>query len=354
METINAAIIGFGMAGRVFHAPIINSLQEINLKKIYTNNPQNGDYIRSYYPDTVAISNLEEILHDEKIHLVVIASPNLSHYTLAQEAIKSRKHVVVDKPFTVTSFEADRLITDARENNVVLSAFHNRRWDSDFKTIQKMIQSGLLGKLVECEIHMDRFRNFFKNTWKEENLSGSGLLFDLGPHMIDQAVALFGYPSSITADLRKQRENSKEIDNFELILHYDKIKVTLKAGMLVKIPLPHFVLLGENGSFVKYGMDPQEEDLMNGFNPLNKKDWGREPKELFGTISTNVNGINLNGKVDSERGDYRDFYINIHRAITGEEELAVTPQQARNTIRIIEFAMESNQTKSTVEIKELW
>lgn len=348
MNLINAAIIGFGTAGRVFHAPILNCIEGINLKKIYINHAEKLSSAQRLYPNADAVTSLEEVFRDQTIDLIVIAAPNASHYTLAMDGINAGKHVVIDKPFTVTSSEADQLIAAAKEQGVVLSAFHNRRWDSDFKTVQKLVRSGLLGNLAECEIHMDRFRNYFKNSWKEDNLPGSGLLYDLGPHMIDQALTLFGSPISITADLRKQRNDAKEIDNFELILHYEMLKVTLKAGMLVKIPSPHFLLLGDKGSFAKYGMDPQEEDLGCGLNPRDKSNWGIESPEWFGTIAAQINGISLEGKIESEPGDYRDYYRNIYHAITQQEALHVTPQQARNTIRLIELAMESNQTKSTV------
>lgn len=355
MKSINTAIIGFGLAGRVFHAPIINSIQEFNLKKIYTTNLENINYMKETYPKTSAVSNVEEILNDETIELVVIATPNTSHYSLAKDMLKAKKNVVVDKPFTINSFEADELINLAQEKNVVLSVFQNRRWDSDFKTVKKIVASNMLGNLVECEIHMDRFRNYLKkNSWREENLPGSGNLYDLGSHLIDQAVTLFGLPMAITADLRKQRKDAKEVDNIELILHYEKLKVTLKAGMLVRIPLPKFILLGENGSFVKYGMDVQEEDLTNGYTPLNKKDWGQEPEESFGKILTTVDGITMNGKIESEKGDYREYYKNIYNAITQGGDLAVTPQQARNTIKMIEYAMKSNETRSTIHLEGLY
>lgn len=354
MKVINAAVIGYGLAGSVFHAPIINSTEGINLKTIYTTNSNSKAMIGRIYPDTTVVTDVKEIFADEDIDLVVIAAPNECHYSLAEEAILAGKNVVVDKPFTILSQDADKLIALAQEKNVVLSVYQNRRWDGDFKTLKKVIESGMLGNLVEFESHIDKFRNYSKNNWREADAPGTGLLYDLGPHMIDQALTLFGLPSAVTADLRMQRECAKTIDNFELILHYEKLKVTLKVGMLVKIPMPRYILQGENGAFVKYGLDIQEEDLTNGLTPMNKRHWGMEPQLQFGRISALVNGLNMNGVVESEPGDYRDYYRNLHQVITQGSELIVKPQQAANNIKIIEQAIKSNELKRTVELEGLY
>ncbi|HYE11120.1 MAG TPA: oxidoreductase [Patescibacteria group bacterium] len=348
---IKTAIIGYGMAGSIFHSPILSSMNNFDLVKIYTTNTDSIKAIERLYPDTMVVSDVKEILSDETIELVVIASPNTHHFSLAKEALLAGKHVVVDKPFTVTSAEADELICFAQKQNKMMSVFQNRRWDSDFKTLKKVVDSGLLGTLVECEIHMDRYRNYIKDrAWREDDIPGSGVLYDLGSHLIDQALILFGTPNAITADLRMQRQVAKTTDSFELILHYNKLKVTLKSGMLVRAALPHFILLGENGSFVKYGVDVQEGDLKAGLTPLNKANWGEEPEELYGTICTTANGLDVKGKVKSEKGDYREYYTNIYDVLVHKDELIVTPQQGRSTIRLIEYAMESNQKKCTVNI----
>jgi scyllo-inositol 2-dehydrogenase (NADP+) len=350
-KIIKTAIIGFGMAGRVFHSPIISSLDSFNLAKIYTTNIDSINYIEKLYPNTMTVTDIKEILSDESIDLIIIAAPNTQHFSLAKQAILAGKHVVIDKPFTVTSSESDELIHLAQEQEKVMSIFQNRRWDSDFRTLKKVIESGLLGNLVECEIHMDRFRNTIKDrAWREDDIPGSGVLFDLGSHLIDQALTLFGTPNAITADLRMQRQIAKTTDNFELILHYNKLKVTLKSGMLVRASLPHFILLGENGSFVKYGVDVQEEDLKAGLTPLTKANWGEEPMEIHGTICTTANDLDIDGKVKSEKGDYREYYLNIYDAIINKGTLMVTPQQARNTIRLIEYAMESNRERRTINV----
>jgi predicted dehydrogenase len=354
MNIINTAVIGFGLAGRVFHAPMINSTEGFRLKTIYTTNSDSRALAGDLYPNTAVTADLNEIFSDSDLHLIIIAAPNSCHYSLAEKGILAGKNVVVDKPFTIHSEDAGKLIRLAQKQQVLLSVYQNRRWDSDFRTLKKVVESGILGSLAEFESHIDKFRNYSKGNWREEDAPGSGLLYDLGPHMIDQALHLFGLPYAVTADLRIQRECAKTIDNFELILHYERLKVTLKVGMLVKIPSPRFILQGENGSFVKYGMDVQEDELAAGLTPLNKKNWGQEPKELHGRISAIVNGINIDGTVESEAGDYREYYRNILQVLTKKGKLAVTPEQAANNIKIIEAAIRSSESKCTVELSGLY
>lgn len=354
MSVINAAVIGYGLAGSVFHAPIINSTEGFHLKTIYTTNNGRRKQIGSLYPATAVTADVEEIFRDDAIELVTVAALNDCHFELAKKAILAEKNVVVDKPFTIESKDADKLIELAEKKNVVLSVFQNRRWDGDFLTVKKVVDSGMLGSLVEFESRWDKFRNYTKGNWREENVPGSGLWYDLGPHMVDQALELFGLPSAVTADLRIQRECARTIDNFEVILHYDKLKVSLKVGMLVKIPTPRFILRGESGSFVKYGLDIQEDDLAAGLTPLSKKNWGQEPESQYGTISAVVGGVDFTGTVTSEPGDYREYYKNIHQVLTQGSELIVTPQQAANNIKIIEHAIRSNEERRTIELTGLF
>ncbi|TZF81503.1 oxidoreductase [Pedobacter sp. BS3] len=349
MKKIQVGLIGFGMAGRVFHAPIISSVPGFNLHSVTTSKPESAEIIRQKYPQATIKTRAEEVFADAAIDLVVIATPTHSHFELAQKALAAGKHVLVDKPFTVTSQQAEELIQLAQAQDKLLTVFQNRRWDSDFKTVKKVIESGLLGQLVELEVHFDRFRNYIKGgTWKEEDVDGAGTLYDLGVHLVDQAVTLFGNPQAVTADIRAQRPQSRVIDNFEMILHYPQLKVTLKSGYLVKQPGPHFILLGDKGSFVKQGMDVQEEQLNNGMTPL-EPGFGKEPEELWGTISTEYEGLEINGKITSEIGSYIDLYKNIAGVINNGESLIVTPQQAKTNIRIIELALQSQAERRTVE-----
>ena len=352
-KKINVAIIGFGLSGRVFQAPLLTSIPEFNLSKIYTTNPEAIRKVRELYPTAAVASDIGEVMKDESIQLVVVASPNTSHYSTAREALISEKHVVVEKPFTVNSKEADNLIALSRKCGRVLSVYHNRRWDSDFKTVKNVVESGLLGKLAECEIHYDRFRSCVKeNAWREECNPGSGVLYDLGSHLVDQALVLFGIPDGIFAEVRLQRPGAKVDDSFEIVLCYKELKVTLKAGMLVRGEVPKYLLFGDKGSFIKYGMDVQEEALKAGFTPNTMQNWGKEPEELYGTINTTVNGVNIIGKVESEIGDYREFYNNIYKAVRNEENAAVSPVEARNVIRLLELAGESASERRTLEVRE--
>ena len=348
-KTIRVGLIGFGMAGRVFHAPTITSVAGLALTKIRETKADNIRIIQERYPGAVIVPDSKAIFEDDTIDLVVIATPNISHFPLTKEALLAGKNVVVDKPFTITSAEADELIALAQQQNKLLSVYHNRRFDSTTKTAKKVIDSGALGRLVEYEVRYDRFRNTLrKDAWREEALPGSGILYDLGAHLIDQAQYFFGLPEAVTADVRIQREGAKATDNFEVILHYPGLKVTLKSGMLVRELGPHMMLLGDQGSFVKYGMDVQEEALKAGLTPKDVPNWGEEPQASWGTLNTDLNGLHIIGKVESERGDYSGYYANIYKALLGEEELIVKPQTARNTIRIVELANQSSEEKRTV------
>lgn len=343
-------MIGFGAGGQIFHAPFIVAVPGLQLAKIRAVKQDQVAVAKNKYPSAELVTTSEAIFSDSRIELVVISTPNTSHYSLALQALQAGKHVVVDKPFTITTNEADALMEEAEKRKLVLSVYQSRRFDSDFRTVKKIIDKGLLGDVVEMESRYDRFRNYLKpGSWREEDGPGTGILYDIGIHLVDQAQLLFGLPISITADLRIQRPLGKTVDNFELILHYPNLKVTLKGGMLVKEPLPRFYLFGTKGSFIKYGLDPQEEALKEGHTPLTKNDWGIESPSIQGKINTEWNEKPLVGPVTSEEGNYTDFYSNVYKTIVGEENLLVTPQQARNNIRIIELAMQSHAAGRTVD-----
>lgn len=342
-KEINVGLIGYGFGGRVFHAPFINSIEGLNLHKVYETKPGNIKHLNEKYSNVTVVSNVNEILNDPEIQLVIIATPNKFHYDLAKRALENCKDVVVEKPFTVTSDEADKLIALSKKTNRLLTVHQNRRWDSDFRTVKKIIKGNLLGDIVDLEIHYDLFRPSFTNNWREEDQAGSGMLYDLGAHIIDQAQNLFGLPTKVFADIQTQRQGGKAVDYFEVILKYPKVTVSLKSGLLIRDPAPHFVLHGTKGSFVKYGMDVQEKTLKSGLLPNNVEDWGVEPENLWGIINTEVNDVHIIGKVESEVGDYREFYKNVYKAVLRVEPLEVTADQARNTIRIIELAEQSNK-----------
>lgn len=343
---LKVGLIGYGMAGQVFHAPVITAVPQLRLIKVVE---RRGQTSRERYPWIEVVGDTAALFEDGAIELIVVATPNSTHFDLARQALLADKHVVVDKPFTLTSVQAEELIELARQRNKVVSAFQNRRWDGDFQTVSQIVKEGCLGRLVEYESHFDRFRNTFsrERAWREEAGPGSGVLFDLGSHLIDQAQVLFGLPRMLTADIRSQREAGKADDQFELILHYDELKVTLKAGLLVREPGPRFALHGTEGSFVKYGVDPQEEALKRGRSPR-EPDWGAESAEQWGTLNTRIGELHFQGKIETARGRYQAYYENIYQAIRGEAELIVKPEEARNTIRLIELAVQSHAEKRTV------
>jgi len=350
-DIMQVGLIGYGMAGQVFHAPMITSIDGLQLAKIRETKSGNLAMAQGRYPSSTIVADSEAILSDPDIDLVVIATPNTLHYSLAQQALLSGKHVVVDKPFTITSEEADALIDLAKKENKLLSVFHNRRYDSGFKTVQKIISENTLGRIAEVEIHFDRFRPKLKeNAWREQNIPGSGVLYDLGSHLIDQSLVFFGSPNSINADIKSQREGAKIDDYFQVELHYDKLKVILKAGMLVKESGPQYILHGDKGSFIKYGLDVQEEALKEGQIPNKTTNWGEEPEKLWGKLNLDAHGNANISRVKSETGDYRGYYENVYRSILGEAKLEILPEQARDVIYLIELAQQSAQERRTINL----
>jgi len=347
---IQVGLIGYGIAGQVFHAPMINAVSDLKLTKVVERHSERS---RDRYPWVEVVKDAEALFSDAAIDLVVIATPNTSHFELAQQALSAGKHVVIDKPFTTTSNQAQQLINLAQQHNRILSVHHNRRWDGDFQTVKQLLEQGYLGRLVEYEAHYDRFRNTLKpGAWRETSNLGSGLLFDLGSHLIDQAQVLFGLPQTITADIRSQRDGARADDYFEIGLDYAGLKVILRAGMLVRELGPHFILHGTEGSFVKYGMDTQEAALRQGLTPSDQPNWGAEPQTQWGTLNTQIGGLHFYGQLETLHGCYQAFYQNVAQAIDQGVALEVQPEQARNTIRIIELALESHREKRTVDYSE--
>jgi len=348
---IRTGIIGYGLSGRVFHAPFIDVVEGYELTKISTSKPENVKLIEERYPVTAVVPNGKGIIEDPEIDLVIVTSPNTEHFRWAREALIAGKHVVVEKPFTVTVAEADELIEIAQRQGKILTVYHNRRFTSDTKTVRKILESGILGEIVDYESHFDRYRPNPRpgGAWREDPLPGSGIFYDLGSHLIDQALWFFGMPLAVTANIDSQRPWAKADDHFDVRLHYPSFTATLKSGMLCKIPGPTYLIHGRNGSFVKYGLDVQEATLDAGAVPQGK-DWGREPESIWGNICVDYKEVKIEGKVESEQGDYRDYFINLRDAINGKTKIAVKPEEARNVIQIIQLALQSSREKRTISI----
>lgn len=284
-QQINVGIAGFGMSGQIFHAPFIYANHNFNLKKVYE---RTSNKSKQLYPDLEVVRSFEELL-TEDIDLVVISTPNQYHASMAAQAMNAGKHVIVEKPVAATSREANELNKIAKNKNVIFSVYQNRRLDGDFLTVKRLIEEKRLGEIVDYECHFDRFvQGQSKKKWKREGGVGIDLLYDIGIHLIDQAYVLFGMPDEVYADMRKQREESSGIDNFEICLYYADKKVILSASELVAMPGPHFMVNGRNGTFIKYGRDVQEKRLLSGRYP-NETYWGYDEEEFFGTLYTVVN-----------------------------------------------------------------
>ncbi len=345
-------LIGFSVGGHVFHAPFIAENESLELYKVTARKPEQQQMLAERYPEAIGVLSADDIIQDTEVDIVVVATSNDVHFSLVKAALLAGKHVVVEKPFTNTTVEADELIALAKEKNLLLSVHHNARFHSDFKTVKKIIASGRLGRVVNYEARFDRFRNFLRpGAWREANLPGSGIHYDLGAHLIDQSLQLFGHPDSVFADLRVQRDGAKAVDDFEIILSYPKLKVSLKGQMLAKEPTPRFAVYGVNGSFVKRGVDPQENLLRAGVRPGDMSDWGREEEDTYGTLSILENGQDVAEHIPSEVGSGQDFYRNIVDVLGGREDLIVQPAQARDVIRILELAEQSWHEQRVVSLK---
>ena len=349
-EPIRAAVIGFGNGGRTFHTAFISAVPGLQLAAIVQ---RKGDEAALAYPNAKIYRSVEELLADDSIQLVSVTTSNQTHFELGRQCLLAGKHTVIDKPFTVTSAEAAELIAIARERKLVLSAFQNRRWDGDFRTVRDLISRGVLGRIVVFESHYDRFRQEIRlDTWKEGGLPSGGQLYDLGTHIIDQALALFGAPDTITADIRVERQGALNEDAFDIRLGYigeteKNLTVWLRSTMTAAIPGPRFSLHGSQGSFVKFGIDPQEDAIKAG-GIIGSPGWGEEPESEWGRLSL---ADGSQSRVRSEAGDYRGYYANIRDAILGDAPIAVPATDAWRTARIIELARQSSAEGRTLPVK---
>ena len=347
MPSIKTALCSFGMSGYVFHAPLLAANPNFKLDTVWERTKNEAE---KQYPDIRTARTYEELLSDEQLQLVVVNTPSITHFDYTKKALEAGKHVIVEKPFTATVKQAETLIALAKEKNVQLTVFHNRRWDSDFKTVKKILDANVLGEIKDVEIHYDRYEPALSaKTHKEEPTAAVGSIYDLGSHLIDQALQLFGKPKAIFADADSYRTHSKVIDYFDIKLFYNHFRVALKSSYFVKEPTPAYVLHGTKGSFLKSRADIQEVALKKLVSPLDKN-WGEEPVDQRGVLHTISEGESVKKHIYSEKGNYMDFYDQLYDAIVSKGPLPVQVEEAKNCIEIIELAYQSINEKRIVSL----
>jgi len=348
MKPINTALCSFGMSGWVFHAPFIVNDPHFKLYAVWE---RSKNLAEEKYPGVITYRTLEEMLADEAVELVIVNTPNYTHYDYTKKALLAEKHVIVEKPFTVTVKEGEELIELADKQNKKLSVYQNRRYDSDYKTIKKVLDEKLLGDLVEAEFHFDRYSEILSpKVHKEIPGPGTGALYDLGSHLIDQALQLFGMPDAVFADIKVVRPVSKVDDYFDLLLYYPQLRVRIKSSYQVREPLPGYILHGSKGSFIKPKTNIQEELLQKNNVPGND-DWGIEPESERGLLHTEKDQKIIKEYIQSERGNYADYYDGIYEAIRNDKPVPVSAEDGLKVIRIIEAAFKSSNEKKGIEFK---
>jgi scyllo-inositol 2-dehydrogenase (NADP+) len=343
---IDVGLIGFGLAGRAFHAPVIRAVPGLRLAAILQ---RSGNEAAEKYPDVRIVRSLEELLAIQEIRLIVIATPNDTHFPLAKQCLAAGRDVVVDKPFTTTMEEAVALVQFAKDSGRLLTVYQNRRYDGDFQAIRQLVAEGALGRIVRFETSYDRFRPHLKpDAWRERSGPGTGILFDIAPHLIDHALVLFGLPEAVTADVRIERENALADDAFDITFRYPKnMRAVLRSSILAAATRPRFVVFGTQGSFVKQTFDPQENNLRHDRIPTGTS-WGAEPEENWGVLTLPSGDTFTQRRIPSASCDYRDYYANVRDAILGHAPLVVTPQWALNVMRLLEIARESSNQRCTI------
>ena len=346
MKPIVTALCSFGMSGQVFHGPSLKVLPQYKIHKILERHKRISE---THYPHAIIVTEFEKIIHDPEIELVIVNTPDYLHFDMAKQALEAGKHVVVEKPFVKKSEDAVELIEIARKKKVLLTVYQNRRLDGGFLTLQKILENNLLGRIVEYESHYDRYRNFIQEgSWKEDGDERTGVLFNLGSHIVDQALVLFGKPRAVSADLSVLRTGGRTTDQFNIRLHFDRFVAILRCSYLVREMGPQYIIHGTEGSFVKMGTDPQEEMLKVNRLP-DEPGWGKEPPSDWGKLNTSINGIHFEGKIETIPGNYALFYTNLYHAIRAGEPLMVQPEEALMTIRVLEACLESNRLGKTVD-----
>lgn len=347
MRVIRAAVCSFGLSGKVFHAPFLNIHPGFSFYAVWE---RSKDLAKPLYPEVKVFRTYAEMLTDSVVDLIIVNTPSYTHYDYTKQALLAGKNVIVEKPFTATLTQAQELVILAKEKNLKLFVFQNRRYDSDFRTVKKIISDGSLGEIVEAEIHYDRFNAALSaKAHKETPGPAVGVVYDLGSHLIDQAICLFGMPNAVFADIFTMRPGSQVDDYFEILLYYPSLRVRLKSTYFAKEP-QGYIIHGRKGSFIKSRADVQETALQSGQRP-GMKNWGIEPETEKGVLHSEKDGKTIREQVATSPGNYFDYYDDVYKALINESSVAVTGDDGWKVIKIIEAAYQSNKEKRIAEIK---
>ena len=335
---LKTGICSYGMSGKLFHAPFIDAHPGYELTAIVERNKNDS---REKYPHSKLYRSVEELCADKDLQLIVVNTPTHLHYQQAKLVLQSGKHLVIEKPFTVTVKEAEELAPFAEKNNLFVSVYQNRRYDGDYRAVKEVLQQGLLGDLREAEIRYDRYRpSFGGKQHKEGDLPGAGILYDLSPHLVDQAIQLFGFPKAVFADVWRMREDVEAPDYFEILFYYDKLRVRLKATCIARESTYAYTLHGMKGSFLQQRSDMQEQQLQAGVKPL-VENWCPAPAAPDGLLHTEINGEVVRKETTSSPGNYMGYYDDVYKALTTQMPNPVLAADGINNMRIIEAALES-------------
>lgn len=344
-SAVKTALASFGMSGQVFHGPFLKTNSGYEVISVLERSKMLSQKL---FHDVTIVDSFDKILENRDIELVIVNTPDRFHFEMASAALNAGKHVVVEKPVTLRSQEAEQLVQLSHKVGKILAVFQNRRWDGDFLTVQKILKDGKLGRLIEFESHYDRYRTqITPGTWKEQGDEYAGVLYNLGSHMVDQAYVLFGKPTAVTAHLKIVRIGGIVTDYYDIRLDYNTFSAILKCSYLVHTPGPRYILNGELGSFIKYGIDPQEEMLKTGLLP-ESENWGAEPDDLWGTLYYSKNGDARSLKIPTISGNYHHFYNNLFESIRNGKELLVQPEETVEVLKILEACIISNREKRTI------
>jgi scyllo-inositol 2-dehydrogenase (NADP+) len=342
--TIGVGLVGYGMSGSSLHAPLIGAEPELELRAVVSDDPEP---VHRDLPSVRFEPTLERLLDDTSVELVVVAAPNAVHHELTRAALLADRHVVVDKPFTISTADAEDLIRTAAERDRRLAVFHQRRWDSDHLTVRRCVETGLLGRVTTYLARWERFLPGPATRWTEQDGPGAGVLYDLGAHLIDQVVSLFGTPETVWADLQVQRPGGATVDYAHLVLGYGPMRAVLHITSLVRTRGPRFEVHGDGGSLVAHGMDGQIAALLAGRRP-GDPGWGDEAEGQSATLTTELGGLTATARLTSALGAYESFYREMADAVRGRGPVPVPAEQACETIRVIEYAERSSRDGCTV------